>query len=295
MKKTRILMTGATGFLGSHLLKRLVRSEYKIAICKRSFSNTSRIQSLLSKVEHFDLDKDTIEKIFSKARPDIIIHCATDYGRKDRHPLSVIETNLILPLKLLKEGVANGASCFINTDTILDKRISNYSLSKQQFKQWFKLYSDKLVCVNIALEHFYGPYDDRTKFVSYVLEELLSNAAQIDLTKGRQKRDFIYIDDVIDAFVTILSHLDKIPKGFHDFEIGTDKQMEIRQFVMLIKKLAGNKDTKLNFGALPYRKNEQMDPTIDTAAIRKLGWSPKYSVKEGIMKTIKIEKGAAEK
>jgi CDP-paratose synthetase len=288
-------MTGATGFLGSHLLKRLVRSGYSVAICKRSFSNIFRIKGLLPKISCFDLDKDTIEKICRKAKPDIIIHCATDYGRKDRHPLSVIETNLILPLKLLKEGEASGAYCFINTDTILDKRINNYSLSKQQFKQWFKLYSDKLVCVNIALEHFYGPFDDRTKFVSYVLDKLLTKAGQLDLTKGKQKRDFIYIDDVIDAFIKILSGLHKIPKGFHNFEIGTGSQVAIRQFVRLVKALTGNKGTRLNFGALPYRKNEQMKPVINTAAIRKLGWFPKYSVKKGIMKTIKIEKGAAAK
>jgi len=288
-------MTGATGFLGSHLLERMLKSGINVAICKRSFSDTSRIRDLLKKVSCYDLDKDPIEKIFNKVKPDIIIHCATDYGRKNRDTLSIIEANLVLPLKLLKESIVNGASCFINTDTILDKRISSYSLSKHQFKQWFELYSDELTCINIALEHFYGPFDDRTKFVSFILERLLSGAAQIDLTEGRQKRDFIYIDDVVDAFLVILSCLDKMQKGFHNFEIGTDKQMEIRQFVRLVKRLARNRDTKLNFGALPYRKNEQMRSGIDTAAIRKLGWSPKYTVKKGIMKTINIEKRAAAK
>jgi predicted glycosyltransferase involved in capsule biosynthesis len=71
-----------------------------------------------------------------------------------------------MPLQLLELGKKTRVNCFINTDTILDKRVSYYSLSKNQFREWLELYAKEMICLNVALEHFYGPYDDNTKFVS---------------------------------------------------------------------------------------------------------------------------------
>ena len=82
---------------------------------------------------------------------------------------------------------------FLNTDTFLDRRINFYSLSKKQFLEWLKLYSKDLVCANLVLEHFYGPEDDASKFVSFVIQSLLKNVSSLDFTPGDQKRDFIFM------------------------------------------------------------------------------------------------------
>jgi len=287
-----ILMTGATGFLGSNLLKELLKKNLNVLVLKRSFSNTDRINSQINKIETIDLDKSNIDDVFNDHKIDTILHCATDYGRKNNDRLSIIDANLMLPLKLLELGVKHGVKQFINTDTLLDKRINYYSLSKKQFNDWLRTYANNILCVNVALEHFYGPFDDRTKFISYLIGKVLANAPSIDLTPGKQKRDFIFIDDVVAAFVKIIESFDLMDKEYHHYEIGTNEQIEIMGLALLIKELAANKTTKLNFGALPYRENEQMEIKVDTNAIRKLGWEPEFSLKEGLKKTIDAERKA---
>jgi nucleoside-diphosphate-sugar epimerase len=286
-----ILLTGGTGFLGSNLLKNLIPLNYKLILLKRSFSNTSRINDFIDKVITYDIDREEdLECIFRKHQIDMIIHCATSYGRREVAPLTIIAANLLLPLKLLQLGLEHNVTCFINSDTLLDKRVSHYSLSKSQFKDWLRAYSDKMACVNIALEHFYGPYDDDSKFVTYIIRHILENIENIDLTIGEQKRDFIYIDDVVDAFEKIIRYSLSVEGGFFDYEIGTNRPFKIREFVTLVKKMSENTKTHLNFGALPYRPNEIMDSQADTTAIKKLGWKPKVSLEDGLRKTIDFER-----
>jgi len=124
------------------------------------------------------------------------------------------------------------------------------------------------------LEHFYGSNDDPTKFVSFIVKQLLDDVDNINLTLGEQKRDFIYIDDIVSAFILILDNCASLESGYLDYEIGTGVTITIRDFVELTKQIVGNTHTQLNFGAIPYRKNEAMETVVNTATIRALGWSP---------------------
>jgi Nucleoside-diphosphate-sugar epimerases len=286
-----ILLTGATGFLGSHVLFRLVSCGYKVHILVRKSSDTQKISFLLSRVETVIIDEVSVQDVFARYSIDVIIHCATSYGRQRIDPADLLEANLIFPLRLLQYGSKAGVKCFINTDTILDKGVSHYSLSKNQFREWLTLYADKMVCINVALEHFYGPNDDPTKFVSFLVNNLVENMDQINLTRGEQKRNFIYIDDVVEAFILIIGAIDFLAKGYFHYEIGTDQNISIREFAELVKKLAGAIGTDLNFGAIPYREHEVMEAQVDTVAIRKLGWKPQTSLEEGLLKTIHAARG----
>lgn len=285
-----LLLTGGTGFLGSNLLHRLVLDNFRIVLLVRSTSNLLRIQDILHRIVLVNADETPLENIFLNERFDTIVHCATNYGRKEIDPMSILDANLMLPLKLMHLGKRHGVSCFINTDTILDKGVNSYSLSKCQFKEWLNVYSSDMVCLNVALEHFYGPLDDETKFVTFIIRSFLGNVAKIDLTKGEQKRDFIYVDDVIDAFYTIIRNSKAMNKGFTTYEIGTSRTIPIHEFVMMVKRLAQNENTHLNFGALPYRYNEVMESHVDTTEIERLGWRPQVSLEEGLRKTIELEK-----
>lgn len=287
----QILLTGASGFLGSHLLKKLIELDFSVLCLKRKSSDLIRLKGVEGQVSWLNIEDIDIDHMFSKTQVDCIIHCATDYGRKQVDPLNTIETNLILPLKLLHASSKHNLSAFINTDTILDKRINHYSLSKNQFVDWLKTYSDKTTIVNVALEHFYGPQDDKSKFSSFIINELMDNQDKsLDLTEGLQNRDFIYIDDVVDAFVSVLGNVEKFSNSFYHFEVGTNKPTTIREFVELVKKLCKNDKTTLNFGALPYRKDEIMQSHADTAGLRSLGWEPIIGLSKGLELTIQQEK-----
>lgn len=282
-------MTGASGFLGSHLTRRLLHEGHRVAALKRTASNLSRLEDCASQMRFYDIESE-LNKCFDEFAPEVVIHCATDYGRRHVERLSVIESNFVLPLKLLDLSQKYNVRYFINTDTYLDKGINHYSLSKKQFIDWLKTYSTDMVCVNMVLEHFYGPMDDKTKFVSFVLSQLLENKEAIDLTPGEQKRDFTYVDDVVNAFMCVVSHSGQLSRGFHSYGIGTNEQVSIKDVVNLLKELTNNTVTKTNFGAISYRDNEVMNSEIDTASIRNLGWKPEYSLQKGLEKMISLEK-----
>jgi CDP-paratose synthetase len=287
----KILLTGATGYLGSHLLKRLWDGSHEVTILKRSHSKTDRIQGLLGRVQSMNADEGSVEEIVARVKPDAIIHCATHYGRKDSGPINTVESNLILPLRLLSAASEQGVKLFVNTDTVLDKRVSNYSLSKRQFTEWLETFSTRITCINVALEHFYGAGDDSSKFVSWIIEQLLANVPEIQLTEGAQQRDFIFIDDVIDAFVTILKAHERTSSGFFRFEVGSGATVTIREFVETVRELSGNRSTLLKFGAIPYRENEVMQSHVDLSLLSQLGWKAKTSLKEGLTQTMRTERG----
>ena len=90
-KTKTILLTGATGFLGSNLLKAFVKNGYQVVILKRSFSDTGRIKELIDQTPYFNVDQHGIEKAFASYKFDTIIHCATSYGRKNSEPLRLIQ------------------------------------------------------------------------------------------------------------------------------------------------------------------------------------------------------------
>lgn len=281
-----IAMTGATGFLGSHLLHALLSAGHEVCVLKRSFSNTRRIDHLLSRVRVLDLDQEDPEVVFRTGVVDLVLHCATDYGRRDVEPFRVVEANIVLPLKLLHLARKFGARGFINSDTILDKRIGHYSLSKKQFFQWLEAHSADLVCCNVALEHFYGVGDDGTKFVPYLLRALIDEQPSIDLTPGEQKRYFVHVDDVVAAYLTVLAFAAESPPGLLRFEVGAREPITIKAFAQLAKALCGNARTELRFGALPYRDREVMAPVLDLAPLQSLGWQPRISLEAGLAQTI---------
>ena len=285
-------MTGATGFLGSKLLARLVDEpdRYQVTVLKRSSSDIWRIVDLLPALRHFDLDRTTIRDVFSAARYDTILHCATDYGRKPVPRSEMIEANLMLPLRLLETGIDHGVRAFVSTDTMLDKNVSDYTLSKRQFREWLENLSGRVAGINMVLEHFYGPGDDVTKFVSSIVRSLLRNELTIPLTAGLQRRDFIYVDDVVEAFLCVLQALKDETGGYFEFDVGSGQSVTIQEFVTMARALCGNELTRLEFGALPYRSNEPMEVTVDVSKLYGLGWRAHCDLRTGLRQTIEFER-----
>ena len=286
----KILLTGGTGFLGSNILRRLLGLGHELFCIKRETSSLERVKIFKHKIKWFNVETSDFDEIISSYKIEGIIHCATDYGRKQFDPIQTIETNLILPLKLLHAAANNNVLVFINTDTVLDKRVDTYSLSKRQFSEWLEKYSNDIITINVALEHFYGPFDNDSKFVTYVIRKMLGNEDSIDFTLGLQKRNFVYIEDVIDAFIVLLNNINKLDNSFHNFEVGTEDSVSIKDFVGLVKKLCNNNTTDLNFGAINYRENEVMNTNTNTDKLKSLGWFPRFSLEDGLKNTIDLEK-----
>lgn len=297
-----ILLTGATGFLGSHILKRMVETDnHKLIVLKRSFSNTKRITEYLNNqnIRYYDIDKINIQEVFLQNKIEAIVHVATEYGRKNSSVTKILETNLMFPICLLENGIKNGCEIFINTDSYFNKEglsynyLLDYSLSKKSLLMWLKYYSKDIKIANMVLEHIFGENDNPDKFSEYVIRNIAVNKVKsIDLTMGTQKRDFIYVDDVVDAYMKVLEYENKSDKnGFDEFDTGLGSAISIREFVEIIKTVSKS-DTIFNFGAVPTRTDEIECSFANNEGLSALGWQPKYNVKEGLEKIIKIYGGA---
>ena len=285
-----ILVTGATGFLGSHLIESLIYQGYSVVILKRSTSNLWRINDLMPLVKSYDVDLVSLDLAFMENRIDCVIHAACHYGRNGDSTATIAETNLSFGLCILDACLKYGTPTFVNTDTLLSKYLNNYTLSKKQFVEWLKQHSDKINVINLRLEHIYGPKDDTDKFVHWVISQFETNVPEISLTKGRQKRDFIYIDDVVAAYLLVIEKA-SVLNGFNEYDVGTGTLMEVKVFLELLKDAyqnnLGNTTSKLLFGAVPYRDGEMMTVKVDNSGLVALGWKPAITVKQGLQNLIK--------
>ena len=294
LKSKKILLTGATGFLGSYLLRAFIKNGFDVAILKRSFSNTDRIRTCLNKVKSYDIDIVPLEKPFEECgRFDCVVHTATNYGRRRETAVEVFKTNLDLPLRLIQTATFYNTATFFNTATILYQHLNYYALSKCQFEEWGRIFADqgKIKFVNIKLEHMYGPGDDPSKFTTHIVQSCLKNVPELALTHGEQKRDFIYIDDVVDAYLLLLKNYTERETKFLEYELGSGKAVSIREYVETTRLLT-NSSTRLRFGALPYRDNEIMHSVADISMLMNIGWKPRHDLITGLKKTIEWEGNA---
>ena len=295
----RVLLTGATGFLGSHLLKALVSKGYEVVVLKRSTSDMWRLKGFENTFKSYDIDRVPLQTAFEEQPIDIVIHTACAYGKKGESMQEILETNLMFGIKLLNTSISFNSKSFFNTGTFFNigalsyKYLNYYALSKKQFEEWLQVASDKIQVINLKLEHMFGEQDGNDKFTTWILNELKQEKPTIPLTAGTQKRDFIYIDDVVSAYLTCLEQVPQL-KNFNDIEVGTGVLTPVKTFVTLVKstleKLKGSPiETQLNFGALPYREGEIMEPQVDNSVLCSLGWQPKRSLEENIERFVRKE------
>ena len=281
-----IALTGATGYLGSHLLKAFCRAGHDVIVLKRSSSSISRIATELLFCRYYDVDVVPVSEVFDQNSVTMIVHAACSYGRAGETAADIFNANTYFPLRLLSAACNYQVPIFINVGTSLERDLNKYSISKSQFLDWGKHYSavGDIKFVNVRLEHFFGPDDDLSKFISYLVDAC-SKTDVINLTAGEQTRDFIFIDDVVRAFVKVIENIQFIDSGFFQFDLGQGESILVREMVELIHALTKSQ-ARLNFGAIPYRNREVMYSKADTSWLKSIGWSPLYSLARGLQATL---------
>lgn len=222
-----------------------------------------------------------------------VVHLATDYGR-DGCLSGILESNVQLPLKLLDFCAATNCTLFLSTDTFFGKPEFNYShmrpyiYSKQNFSNWAKLFCEThplMRVSNLRLEQVYGEGDGPHKFVTDLISKLQKNQLVIPMTPGDQLRDFVYVDDVADAYGVLLAQGEGLPVGFTEYEVGTGTATSIREFSELACRMIGSR-SQLNFGALTHRPNEIMASKACTAPLKSYGWNPATTIVEGLTRSL---------
>lgn len=304
-KSNRILITGAVGFIGSHLTQRLIEEGFKVGIIKRKNSNTQRIKNLLDKIEVYDADIVNANEVFkavSYFRPDVIFHLATYYALKHKPeevPL-MVSTNTLGTINLLEVSKELGVNLFVNTSSCFVykesknklkensclKPLNLYALTKLQAEQSCSFYAEEYGLKIVTLRIFppYGPWDHERRLVPYVIKKFLDGRGP-KMTTGSQKWDFIYVGDIVDAYLKILSS-PTLPQKHEIFNIGTENPISVKKVVLKIGNIINTK-LKPEWGAIPHRKNELWFNCADVSKVKKvLSWEPKINIDKGLRLTV---------
>ncbi len=276
-------LTGATGFLGQNLLKsRFVEDFYVVAVVRRG--STFSFPGV--QVVPFDLLP------VSSPPADIILHAATDYGRSGNSLDNVLNANIGLPLELVELAGSNLKS-FVAIDSYYNKtsqiyqHLKNYCLSKRTLIDWLGASKHNFAINRIFIEHMYGPLDRKDKFIPDILDKLSKNT-KIELTSGLQLRDFVFVEDVVEALRLIckVQGVTKHNEGYFEYEVGLGLPISIRQFVLAAKRIAGS-SSETDFGALREREGEILESVANLSSLRSLGFNPQFDLEKGLELTWK--------
>jgi len=279
-----ILITGINGFLGSNLAKKLSQN-FKIIGLEQNKNNLFRLEEADFKI--YSIAENSLESIFNENNIDFIIHAATLYGHDNELSSNIIQTNILLPVRLIEIAKLHKIKAFLNVDSFFNNPVykynylGEYSLSKKNCLEWLIQMKSDLKVVNLKIFHLYGPGDNKNKFVPWIIEQLQQSKPFINLTPGKQLRDFIYVDDVISAFQTVLLNINFIENKFTSIDIGSGNSVSIEEFVKTAKKII-NSPSELIFGAIPYRDGEIMVSKAEIGFLKKCNWTAKISISQGI-------------
>ena len=288
MLKNRVLVTGASGFIGKNLVNKLIDENYEVYSLSRT---SSGFNSYAVDVR----DKNKLSEIIMEVKPNVIFHLASNINKKDTID-SFVSVNYN-GTKNLIEAIGNSGCLFIYTSTaelyagnkppfledMKTKFVSPYSESKFLTENYCKEQADKgKNIVNLRLFIVYGPGQIGSMFIPQLMEAC-RGAKDFNMTKGEQTRDFIYIGDVCDALISVMNR--NIPT-FQNINICSSIPTKLLDVANLVNNLWEN-PIRINAGVNNYRENEIMDYFGSNIKARELlEWNPKINLEEGLRRTV---------
>ena len=287
----RYLVTGAPGFIGRHLVRRLTAAGVEVHATTRS-APPSRPGARWWNVEL--ADPAATHRIVAEIQPDVIVHLASraEGGRKLELVVPMLNDNVLSAVNVMAAAAAVPGCRAVLAGSIEEgaagregtRAHSPYAASKIAATAYAALFRNlwELPVTVLRLAMVYGPDEpNRRRLVPYVIDSLLRGVAP-ELSSGSRRIDWIYIDDVVDALLAATTETEAIGKVM---DVGSGSLLSIRDTVTLIADIVGA-EVAPAFGRLPDRAMDRDFVTDPGPATRHLGWSPRVDLATGISRTV---------
>lgn len=289
----RALLTGAGGYIGRHLVRRLLAEGWSVDIVLRAGSTRPLASDWAARVgiHRDDGAADTLASALAAARPDVVFHLASLFIAEHRpeQVAALIESNLGFAGRLLEAMAATGATRLVNTGTAWQhfdggdyNPSSLYAATKQAFEAILRFYVEARGVRSITLKLFdtYGPNDERPKLIPALLRAARAGTP-LQMTPGDSRIDFVHVDDVTAAFTVAARRLlQGDGAAGQTYAVRSGRAVSLRELVALVEQATGTK-LSATWGGRPYRAREVMTP-----------W-PGGEVLPGWQATIPLEQGLA--
>ena len=297
----RILLTGATGFLGSYVLKHLLAlGHHEVAIFVRPESNTWRIDHLVNRVRRISASLDKLSSVsgdFFAFRPDTIIHLAwSGVGNRFRNDLAQMD-NVRAAVNWIELAREVGATTWISSGSQAEYGPVQGVIDEGKPTRPTTLYGIAKLSTCMFAEHLcadagirfgwlrvfstYGPMDDPSWMIPYLILKLL-NREKPSLTPGTQTWDYLHAEDAARAIVAVAA----CGSASGVFNLGSGRPRRIREIVESIRDQI-NPALPLGFGEVPFRPDQVMHLEADVSRLHdQTGWSPQIKFEQGIAETV---------
>ncbi|MCA9419398.1 MAG: NAD-dependent epimerase/dehydratase family protein [Nitrospira sp.] len=304
---TKFLVTGGAGFIGSHLVDRLIQEGNEVIVVDNL--STGKRKNINKKAQFYkmDIQSKRMERVFRNERPLIVVHLAAQMNvcHSTEDPGFDAQVNILGTINVLEHAVKHGVrkvtfassggavygeqEIFPAPESHRTDPLSPYGISKLAGEKYLAYYATAtgLRYVALRFSNVYGPRQDSEgeAGVVAIFSKLMLNGGQpIVNGTGKQTRDFVYVEDVVEA---ILVTLGEDVQGIYN--VGTGQETTVNECYGIIKDLTKSQCKDL-YGAAKI--GEQFRSVLDVTKLREVfGWDPQVSLQEGLTRTVDFFRG----
>jgi nucleoside-diphosphate-sugar epimerase len=298
----RVLVTGAAGFVGAVLVRRLLARGFQVHALLRPTSDAWRLSEISNELVHHatDLrDEEGLRATLLRIKPDVIFHLAAHGAYPHQTDAdAVIQTNILGTWNLLKASAAVDYEVFVNTGSSSEYGFKEFAMRETDLLEPNSYYSvakcaQTLLCQHFAQTHkkpvttfrlfsAYGPWEEPTRLIPTLIRRTLAGE-DLELVPPETARDFIFVEDVVDAYLR-LEQLAKLSGEV--VNVGTGVQSTIKDVVTTVLEHTGAR-VACHWGKMQPRIWDSKIWVADiTKSGRLLGWRPETSLRDGIARTV---------